>query len=101
MRWKRGDGGYGMPGSNTRWVAVTTVASGFEADVVVAVLGAAGIPARAHGNDLVGLFGPNFQGPTARGVDVLVPADAADEARTILRETADAGDAGDGADDTR
>ena len=98
MRWKRGDGGYGMPGSNTRWVAVTTVASGFEADVVVAVLGAAGIPARAHGNDLVGLFGPNFQGPTARGVDVLVPADAADEARAILEEARDAHDA-EGADD--
>ena len=87
-----------MPGSNTRWVAVTTLASGFEADVVVAVLGAAGIPARAHGNDLVGLFGPNFQGPTARGVDVLVPADAADEARAILEEARDAHDA-EGADD--
>jgi hypothetical protein len=101
MRWKRGDGAYGMPGSNTRWVAVTTVASGFEADVVVAVLGAAGIPARAHGNDLVGLFGPNFQGATARGVDVLVPADAAEEARDILRaarEAAEREDA-DGADD--
>jgi hypothetical protein len=89
-----------MPGSNTRWVAVTTVASGFEADVVVAVLGAAGIPARAHGNDFVGLFGPNFQGPTARGVDVLVPADAADEARDILREAAETRE-DDGADDAR
>lgn len=73
-----------MPGSNTEWVAVATVASGFEADVVVAVLGAAGIPARAHGNDLVGIFGPNFQGATARGVDVLVPADAEGEARAVL-----------------
>ena len=100
MRWKRGDGGYGMPGSNTRWVAVTTVASGFEADVVVAVLGAAGIPARAHGNDFVGLFGPNFQGPTARGVDVLVPADAADEAGAILREAAETHE-DDGTDDAR
>jgi hypothetical protein len=89
-----------MPGSNTRWVAVTTVASGFEADVVVAVLGAAGIPARAHGNDLVGLFGPNFQGPTARGVDVLVPADAADEAGAILREAAETHE-DDGTDDAR
>jgi hypothetical protein len=89
-----------MPGSNTRWVAVTTVASGFEADVVVAVLGAAGIPARAHGNDFVGLFGPNFQGPTARGVDVLVPADAADEAGAILREAAETHE-DDGTDDAR
>jgi hypothetical protein len=59
-----------------------------------------GIPARAHGNDFVGLFGPNFQGPTARGVDVLVPADAADEARDILREAAETRE-DDGADDAR
>lgn len=79
-----------MPGSNTPWVTVVTVASGFEADVTVAVLGAAGIPARAYGNDLVGLFGPGFQGPTARGVDVLVPRDAVDEARGVLQAAEDA-----------
>ena len=79
-----------MPGSNTPWVTVVTVASGFEADVTVAVLGASGIPARAHGNDLVGLFGPNFQGASARGVDVLVPMDAYDEARGVLQAARDA-----------
>ena len=95
MRWRWKGGAFGLPGSHTRWVAVTTVASGFEADVAVAVLGAAGIPARAAGNDLTGIFGPNFQGPTARGVDVLVPEDAADEARTVLAETRAAADAAD------
>lgn len=95
MRWRRADGAFGMPGSNTPWITVETVASGFEADVTVAILGAAGIPARAHGNDFVGLFGPNFQGPTAHGVDVLVPADAADEARGILRAARDAAAADD------
>lgn len=99
MRWRRKDGAYGLPGSNTRWVAVTTVSSGFEADVAVAVLGAAGIPARAAGNDLTGIFGPNFGGATARGVDVLVPEDAAAEARDVLVETRDAVDAADAADE--
>lgn len=84
MRWRRDNGSYGLPGSNTEWIAVATFASGFEADVAVAVLGAAGIPARAAGNDLVGIFGPGFMGASARGVDVLVPADAADEARALL-----------------
>jgi hypothetical protein len=86
MRWRRDDGTHGMPGSTTRWVVVATVASGLEADVLVAVLGAARIPARAKGNDIVGLFGPNFAGATARGVDVLVPADAEAEAREVLDE---------------
>ncbi len=90
MRWRREDGAFGMPGSNTAWVTVATLASGFEADVTVAILGAAGIPARAHGNDFVGLFGPNFQGATAHGVDVLVPIDALDEARGILQAARDA-----------
>lgn len=88
MRWRHHDGTQGMPGSTTRWVVVATCASGLEADVLVAVLGAARIPARAKGNDIVGLFGPNFAGATARGVDVLVPADAEDEAREVLTESA-------------
>jgi hypothetical protein len=104
MRWLRRNGSYGLPGSNTEWVAIATFASGFEADVAVAVLGAAGIPARAAGNDLTGIFGPGFQGASARGVDVLVPADAAEEGRAILADPPGAGeddpaeDAEDGAD---
>ena len=84
MRWRRDDGTHGMPGSTTRWVVVATCASGLEADVLVAVLGAARIPARAKGNDIVGLFGPNFGGATAHGVDVLVPLDAEQEALAVL-----------------
>jgi hypothetical protein len=91
MRWRRDDGTFGMPGSTTAWVVVATCASGLEADVMVAVLGAARIPARARGNDIVGLFGPNFGGPTAFGVDVLVPRDALDEAREVLDAAAEAG----------
>ena len=81
-----------MPGSSTRWVVVATCASGLEADVLVAVLGAARIPARAKGNDIVGLFGPNFAGATARGVDVLVPEDAEEEAHEVLAAADERGD---------
>lgn len=43
-----------------------------------------GVPARARGNDLTGIFGPGFQGPSARGFDVEVPAPFAAKARLIL-----------------
>lgn len=68
----------------TGWVTIANFRAGYEADIAIAVLDAAGIPAVRRGNDIVGLFGPGFEGPTARGVDVLVPAGAADEARELL-----------------
>jgi hypothetical protein len=71
-----------------RWVAVARYAAGFEADVAVARLEAAGIPAVSRGNDITGIFGPGFGGATARGVDVLVVSDAVDAAREILAPTA-------------
>jgi hypothetical protein len=69
------------------WVPVASYAMSFEADLAVARLDAAGILAVARGNDIVGLFGPGFQGATARGVDVLVPTDAVQAARAILTST--------------
>jgi hypothetical protein len=71
------------------WVTIANYRAGYEADLVIAVLDAAGIPAVRRGNDIVGLFGPGFEGPTARGVDVLVPAAAADDAREVLSFDAD------------
>ena len=68
----------------TGWVTIANFRAGYEADIAIAVLDAAGIPAVRRGNDIVGLFGPGFEGPRARGVDVLVPASAADEARELL-----------------
>ncbi len=69
----------------TNDVAVAaTFGSGTEAEVAVALLRAAGVPAHVRGNDIVGLFGPGFQGRTARGVDVLVPASMLREARRVL-----------------
>ena len=69
------------------WVPVARYAAGYEADIAIARLDAAGIVAVRQGNDTIGLFGPGFEGPTARGVDVLVPSENAEQAREILSET--------------
>ena len=71
-----------------RWIPVARYAAGYEADLAVARLEAAGILAVARGNDITGIFGPGFSGASARGVDVLVVSDAADAAREILATTA-------------
>lgn len=68
------------------WVKLVNVAMGFEADMLVERLKSAGVDAVARGNDIVGLFGPGFQGATARGVDVLVPGDQLNEAREVLAD---------------
>lgn len=73
-----------MTGRDDTWVKIANYGAGYEADLAIAVLEASGIPAVRRGNDIVGLFGPGFEGPTVRGVDVLVPADAADDAREVL-----------------
>ena len=66
------------------WVRVANLASGWEAEIAVARLDAEDIPARAMGNDLVGIFGPGFQGASARGYFVEVPAPLAERARWVL-----------------
>lgn len=66
------------------WVRVANFASGWEADLAVARLAVDGVPARATGNDLTGLFGPGFQGASARGYFVEVPAPLAPHARDLL-----------------
>ncbi len=66
------------------WVKLTTFSSALEADSAVSRLEAAEIPAMSRGNDIVGIFGPGFQGATAKGVDVLVPAAALHDARQLL-----------------
>ena len=69
----------------TDWRPVATYASGFEADFAIAQLEAAEIPAVRNTNDTVGIFGPGFQGATARGVTVLAAAcEALEDARTAL-----------------
>jgi hypothetical protein len=71
------------------WADVATFSSGFEADLAIAKLEAGGIQAVRDSNDTVGIFGPGFQGATARGVTVRVPAESLDEARAALTPTDD------------
>ena len=66
------------------WHVLVTYASGFEADLAIARLESAEIPAMRDSNDAVGIFGPGFQGATARGVSVLVPEAFVEEARAVL-----------------
>jgi hypothetical protein len=68
----------------TDWTKLANFGSGLEADLAVEQLRGQNIPAEARGNDIVGIFGPGFQGTTARGVDVLVPSNLVDKARTVL-----------------
>jgi hypothetical protein len=70
--------------TDSAWRVVATFASGFEADLAIALLDAAEIPAIRDNNDSVGIFGPGFQGASSRGVTVRVPADALEDAREIL-----------------
>lgn len=69
-----------------RWVDLATFPSGFEADVVIARLESAGIPAFRESHDGTGIFGPGFQGATAFGITVRVPSEALDEARELLED---------------
>ena len=71
--------------SVTGWADVATFSSGFEADLAIAKLQAGGIQAVRDSNDTVGIFGPGFQGATARGVTVRVPTNSLDDARAALR----------------
>lgn len=70
--------------SDSEWRVLATYASGFEADLAMAQLETANIPAVRDNNDTVGIFGPGFQGATARGVTVRVPASALEDARATV-----------------
>jgi len=70
--------------SETRWQVLATYASGLEADIAMAQLEAAEIPAVRDSNDTVGIFGAGFQGATAKGFTVRVPAAALEDARAAV-----------------
>jgi hypothetical protein len=67
-------------------VKLTNFATALEAEIFTEQLKSAGIAAVARGVDITGIFGPGFQGATARGVDVLVGADQLEEARELLAD---------------
>lgn len=66
------------------WVTIASFGAGYEADIAIARLDAAGIDAIRRGNDVVGLFGPSFEGRSVRGIDVLVPSDVVAAAQEVL-----------------
>ena len=68
------------------WVKLTNFATAMEAEFLVQQLESAGLHGVVRGNDIVGIFGHGFGGPTARGVDVMVTSDAVDSAKEILGE---------------
>lgn len=65
-------------------IKLANFATALEADIVVERLKSAGVAAVSRGVDITGIFGPGFQGATAKGVDVLVPEEQVDEAREVL-----------------
>ena len=70
--------------SDAGWRVLATFASGLEADIAIARLEDAEIPALRDSHDAAGIFGSAFQGATSRGVTVRVPAAALDDARLVL-----------------
>ncbi len=70
--------------SGSGWHVLATYATGFEADLAMEQLEAAGIPALRATNDAVGIVGPGFQGATAFGVTVRVPAALLERARAAV-----------------
>lgn len=70
--------------SESGWRVLATYASGFEADIAMAQLEAAEIPAVRDSNDSVGIFGPGFQGSTTQGFTVRVPVGALEDARAAV-----------------
>lgn len=70
--------------TENEWRVLATYASGFEADLAMAQLETAGILTVRDNNDTVGIFGPGFQGATARGVTVRVPASLLEDARATV-----------------
>jgi hypothetical protein len=67
-----------------QWPVLATYSSAFEADFAIEQLESAGIPALRTANDAIGIFGPAFQGSTAFGVAVRVPAALLAEAQAAV-----------------
>ncbi len=66
------------------WVLLATYSSLLEADMVLARLESAEIPATRSPSEVTGLFGPGFSGRSSHGVSVLVPEAALAEARELI-----------------
>ena len=70
-----------MPQS--RWAKLATYNTGFEVDLLCIALDAEAIPYLIRGLNR-GMYGAGYQGHVVGGVDVLVPEDALNKARSVL-----------------
>ena len=70
--------------SGTSWAVVAEYGALFEAEFAGQRLESAGLTWAINAQDTVGVFGPGFAGATVRGIQLLVPADQLDAARTAL-----------------
>jgi hypothetical protein len=68
---------------SSQWLHVAAFGAGYEADFAETVLRAHDIPVLRRGPE-IGIFGPGFAGATARGVELLVPAERLEEAQAAL-----------------
>jgi hypothetical protein len=69
----------------SEWKKLTVCNTGYEADMLVALLDEAGIPTLVQGPP-AGVYGYGFGGPTPQGITIKVPADRLEEAKGILEE---------------
>lgn len=65
------------------WVKVHEFGTRFEAEIARARMESADIPVNLRAHEQ-GIFGPGFQGTVPTGVELHVPSDKVDEARTLL-----------------
>ncbi len=70
---------------SSQWVVVGEYSSLLESSLGTGALESNDIPFLVKGPP-AGIFGPGFSGPTAAGVQILVPDDRATEAQTILTD---------------
>jgi hypothetical protein len=74
--------------ADPRWVQLASYAGLVDADIDRAILEGAGILVLVKG-PLTGAFGPGFAGATMHGVQLFVPDDALEHARTVLGAAGD------------
>ena len=65
------------------WAKLATYNTGFEVDLLCVALDAEAIPYLVRGLNR-GIDGAGYQGLVAGGIDVLVPEDALEDARSVL-----------------
>lgn len=78
------------------FIKLASFSSVFEADLAVAALESAHIPAFVVGHQNSGVFGAGFQGPVVGGVEVKVPTATLDDAWAIVASLSPRASAEDG-----